>query len=366
LLDSSNGTSNCLVNTNSVALAGTYYAVIRDASGDDGFGSDIDVEAGEYSFTFARIPDTQLIDPDSGPLTNGAARAGAVSFGDLDVYTFPVTAGVGFTFNLAETATSGFDPTFTLYNPSGTVVTTQSGAASATFTVTNPNAVTGTYTALVYDGSAEESGPYSIALNTAAGTDTFAPRVHDAQYRFDQSPPDLRVIFSEHVGASFLPSDVEIIDLATNQPVDNGLLSFTYDAVNDQFRVTFPALPGRVLPDGNYRLHVDAADLTDPAGNPLDADLNHDFFVLAGDANRDRRVTLQDFNIMAGNFGKSNRVFSRGDFNYDGIVTLPDFNILAGNFGKMVAPASTSASPFSQRMIGVGDDRDDDLSAILA
>ena len=34
-------------------------------------------------------------------------------------------------------------------------------------------------------------------------------------------------------------------------------------------------------------------------------------------ANRDRRVNLADFNILAGNFGQPNRIFSQGDFNYD-------------------------------------------------
>jgi hypothetical protein len=276
-----------------------------------------------------------------------------------------VTAGTGFTLNLAETATVGFDPTFTLYNPSGTVVTTQTGAATATFTVTNPQAVTGTYTVVVYDAGGDETGPYSIGLNIAAGPDNFAPRVLDAQYRYDTAPPDLRVIFSESVQASFASTDVQIIDLATNQPVDNALLAFVYDAAIDGFKVTFPALPGRVLPDGNYRLHVNAADLTDAAGNPLNQAIDFDFFVLAADANRDRVVNLRDFNILASNFGKSGRLFSQGDFNYDGQVTLQDFNLLASRFGQSVAPAAAAASsPFSRG--AQSGDADDPLVRALA
>jgi hypothetical protein len=362
LLDSSNGTNNGLVSVNSVATPGTYYVVVKDVTTTNVNGFDIDVEAGEYALTFVRTPGAQPTDPDSGLLTSGQARAGAVSFGDLDVYTFPVVAGNGFAINLAETAPVGFDPTFTLYNPSGTVVTTQTGATTASVVVSNANAVTGTYTVVVYDAGGDEVGPYSIGLNTAAGPDNFAPRVLDAQYRYDVAPPDLRVIFSESVGASFASTDVEIIDLATNQPVDNALLAFVYDAAIEGFKVTFPALPGRVLPDGNYRLRVAAANLTDAAGNPLDQDLAHDFFVLAGDANRDRVVNLRDFNALASNFGKSGRLFSQGDFNYDGQVTLADFNILANRFGQGVAPASSLA----RDMESGSDEIDDLLSKALA
>jgi hypothetical protein len=49
-------------------------------------------------------------------------------------------------------------------------------------------------------------------------------------------------------------------------------------------------------------------------------------------------VNLQDFNILAANFGQSNCTFSQGDFNYDTIVNLQDFNILAGRFGVALGP----------------------------
>ena len=62
--------------------------------------------------------------------------------------------------------------------------------------------------------------------------------------------------------------------------------------------------------------------------------------MLAGDATRDRAVNLSDFNVLAANFGQSNRTFSQGDFNYDGAVNLSDFNILAPRFGQVLASAS--------------------------
>jgi hypothetical protein len=33
-----------------------------------------------------------------------------------------------------------------------------------------------------------------------------------------------------------------------------------------------------------------------------------------------------------------------GDSNYDGAVTLDDFNLLAGNFGQSASPAARSAA----------------------
>ena len=52
-------------------------------------------------------------------------------------------------------------------------------------------------------------------------------------------------------------------------------------SINASGRVTF----GTPLPDGAYSVQV---TVTDAAGNPTAA--RHDFFVLAGDANRDRTV----------------------------------------------------------------------------
>ena len=68
-----------------------------------------------------------------------------------------------------------------------------------------------------------------------------------------------------------------------------------------------------------------------------------DFFFLPADANHDATVNLQDFNILAGNFGQSGRDFSQGDFNYDGTVNLSDFNLLAGKFGTGLSPQTFGA-----------------------
>jgi hypothetical protein len=68
-----------------------------------------------------------------------------------------------------------------------------------------------------------------------------------------------------------------------------------------------------------------------------------EFFVLAGDATRDRQVSLADFTTLRSNFGRSDEpLFSEADFNYDGVVDLADFTILRSNFAITVATPAGS------------------------
>jgi hypothetical protein len=76
-------------------------------------------------------------------------------------------------------------------------------------------------------------------------------------------------------------------------------------------------------------------------------------------------VNLDDFNILAGNFGQTNRTFTQGDFTYDGTVNLDDFNVLAGRFGQTVAPAAAAAPTFGTTKIGDAD-REDASDELLA
>ena len=54
-----------------------------------------------------------------------------------------------------------------------------------------------------------------------------------------------------------------------------------------------------------------------------------------------------DFNVLAGNFGQSGRVWHQGDFNYDGSVNLTDFNLLAGNFGLSASANGATAADWA-------------------
>jgi hypothetical protein len=66
--------------------------------------------------------------------------------------------------------------------------------------------------------------------------------------------------------------------------------------------------------------------------------------VLAGDADRSGAVNLDDFTILAANFGQTPGTFPAADFNFDGTVNLDDFTVLAAQFGKSLPAARTSTS----------------------
>ncbi len=63
-------------------------------------------------------------------------------------------------------------------------------------------------------------------------------------------------------------------------------------------------------------------------------------FTRVGDTDLNGVVNLLDFNRLADNFNKTNKLWSDGDFNYDGNVNLTDFNMVADNFNL---PAVTGA-----------------------
>jgi hypothetical protein len=102
------------------------------------------------------------------------------------------------------------------------------------------------------------------------------------------------------------------------------------------------------LPDGNYVATLPAGSVADPAGNKLAADYTLGFFVLAGDANRDRAVNFADLLALAKNYNKTGATFDQGDFNYDGTVNFADLLILAKSYNKSLAapaPVIESAAP---------------------
>jgi hypothetical protein len=156
--------------------------------------------------------------------------------------------------------------------------------------------------------------------------------------------------FSETVSPSFTIADVQLVNLTTTATVPTGQMNLSYSGTNPAI-ITFPGVTSNtgiptILPDGNYRLTLLATQITDSAGNQLDGNGNgtggdnyvFDFFVWAGDANRDRTVNSDDFNILAGSFGMGGKNFTQGDFTYNTVVNSDDFNILAGKFGQTLAP----------------------------
>jgi hypothetical protein len=208
------------------------------------------------------------------------------------------------------------------------------------------------------------------------------PNVSASDFLFDAAPHRLRFTFDENVSSSLGSSDVVLENLTTNQTIPSSQLALTYDSSTNiatfDYTGNASGIAG-VLPDGSYRATLIASGVTTPNGNPLPANHVLNFFFLNGDANRDRTVSLLDFNILAANFGQSNRTFSQGNFNYDGTVDLLDFNILAARFGTSVSPSLLrgagsggsehvlAVTKFGQAPIRLSDSRhsDDDAGAVL-
>ncbi|HRK31967.1 MAG TPA: hypothetical protein PLD59_12885, partial [Tepidisphaeraceae bacterium] len=215
-----------------------------------------------------------------------------------------------------------------------------------------------------------EGGNYTITYNTAAITDNSAPTVTSAAGQYEIAPVGASFTFDQNVQGSIDDTDVTIRNLADNSIT--AIDGVFYDPVTR--RAGFGAA-SRTLPDGNYRATLAAGSVYDASGNPNAAAADADFFILAGDANRDRKVNLDDFTIVAANFGTAGKVFSQGNFDYsdEGTVELTDFTILASNFGKILATPSdlprggsgSTATIFGSRTIDPIKQVDDEAALVL-
>ncbi len=86
-----------------------------------------------------------------------------------------------------------------------------------------------------------------------------------------------------------------------------------------------------------------ASDNFFTAGESGDYDDLAVFNPAAGDADVNGTVNLDDFNVLAGNFGTaSGATWIEADFDGNGAVNLDDFNLLAANFGMSAAGPGVS------------------------
>ncbi|MEL7240508.1 MAG: hypothetical protein AAGK78_16750, partial [Planctomycetota bacterium] len=155
----------------------------------------------------------------------------------------------------------------------------------------------------------------------------------------DELGPALALGFTADVDVDF--TALEVVDVGTQSSVDIGAVDINVTFISlppngpggdmDLFLHTLRLLDGP-LPDGDYQLRLpQTAIVSQDQGTASPISLEADFFVLAGDANLDRRVDLQDFLVLRAHFG-SGTLFTEGNFNYDGRVDLADFLVLRGTF----------------------------------
>jgi hypothetical protein len=209
------------------------------------------------------------------------------------------------------------------------------------------------YPAVAMDGDGDFVVAWHSAGQDGSGNGIYAqrfahapPRVLGSSFNFLTAPHSLSFTFNQNVQSIVYRFALRLENLTTG--FSFGLIeNATYDTDTDTATWSLgghPNAPGGVLPDGRYRATLVKEFLLTPGGSTLAEDHVFDFFFLNGDANRDARVNLDDFNIVAANFGQSNRTFAQGDFTYDGIVNLNDFNVLAGRFGQVVGASAPPAA----------------------
>jgi hypothetical protein len=211
----------------------------------------------------------------------------------------------------------------------------------------------GDFVAIWQDGApildGRDGSGYGVYAQRYVAPDQLAPMVASASFAY-LTRQALVFGFSEDVAASLTIGDLIVQNLTTGAMVPAMSMSLTYSGVTNTATVAFPGAPGGILPDGNYRITLVANGISDPAGNPLDGDANGssggnfvlDFFVLGGDANRDRTVDITDLGVLATHWQQSPRNFAQGDFNYDTIVDITDLGILATNWQvRLLAPIAS-------------------------
>ncbi len=149
------GSTSVSINAPTLTQSGTYTVVIRDSGYDSN---------GLYRLSMVRVPDTQPIDADSGPIAPGGREYGTIDLGDLDVYTFTASADGSFVLNVVDLdGSSFFGPDVRVYAPSGQLITSSNGGTTASLNAASL-VQSGTYTVVVRDGADDVSGHYAITL----------------------------------------------------------------------------------------------------------------------------------------------------------------------------------------------------------
>jgi subtilisin-like proprotein convertase family protein len=199
------------------------------------------------------------------------------------------------------------------------------------------SAAAGLQVVTAVSGSVYESRDFAN-INTT----TPAPAFVSGSYAFDAATPAVELVFNSAVVVE--PADLVLSNLTSGQTIPASAMSIIFNPATSTASITFPTLAGGVLPDGNYQMVI-GTGVSSPSGVPLAASATSNFYVLAGDANRDRSVDFADLVVLSQNYNLTGRAFSQGDFNYSGTVDFQDLVILSQRYNTQVPALATLTVP---------------------
>jgi hypothetical protein len=193
------------------------------------------------------------------------------------------------------------------------------------------------------------------------------PDIFSKEFVYQTGPQRVKFEFNQNVQASLSAADLNVERLGPG-----GGPVVTADPIYDEATNSVTFAFNGILPDGNYRATLGGSGVTNTLAMSLAGDIVLDFFVLNGDLNRDRQVSISDFIDLAANFGSTSAIWTQGDLNYDGQVTISDFIDFASNYGATLPPppAGLAAAPAEISIVSTDSsnasvlDDDDDRVAI--
>jgi len=154
----------------------------------------------------------------------------------------------------------------------------------------------------------------------------FANEGGDLRFEVDAAKPQVR----RHAERPVAAENAMLKNTTTDEIIKTNRLELSVEEKTGDQIIRFTGFPNDIPPDGDYQLQI--------------GDDRLQFFVLAGDINRDRKVDTMDFNILSGNFGVVAASHSNGDLNYDGTVDSKDLNIFQSQNGKSLPTPATQPS----------------------
>ncbi|HQY87512.1 MAG TPA: PQQ-dependent sugar dehydrogenase, partial [Tepidisphaeraceae bacterium] len=163
------------------------------------------------------------------------------------------------------------------------------------------------------------------------------PQVVSDRFEFDSEVPtdpahSIQFRFTYDVSASLSVDDLTVVNTTTNTTILGEHFELTnYDPGTNIATFAYDG----ILPDGDYTATLDGTGITNIAQTPLGNDYVAEFFVLAGDLNRDRKVDFEDLLVVAQNYDESGQTFTGGNVDYsdDGKVDFSDLLIVAQHYG---------------------------------